>query len=123
MKEHLLYLFVPIPEGASSLQMIHRNTRLSYINERGHFTRTGSHTPELPPGKWQLIATTDNVSEEQARLIVSPVLAENDMGGFDPRFKDYRNDRWAYHTAAESFASLLTSLGIERAAILKRTEM
>lgn len=107
MKEHQNHLFVAIPEGAKHIE-VDPDCILWSLNGV-------SSGIDLPPGQWQLVATTDNVSEEQAAGIV-----ERWHSG---AYTDYERHLARVNTALESLATLLASLGIERAAILKRTEM
>lgn len=65
-------------------------------------------TKKLPPGKWQFICTTKEVSEEQAHQIVESVTTANEL----PVYRDYEFSTWM-KTAVGSLHSLLTSKGLD----------
>ena len=56
----------------------------------------------LPPGNWEIIGLYPGITEEQAKGIVDKVSNEFYVG-----YKDYRKEISAFHSASESFASLL----------------
>lgn len=75
---------------------------------------------KLPPGQWSIVGWSDELTEEQCRMIVPIqyfVHAET-----TPSFKDYTGE-WSgfINNAKKSFASLLRSHGItDRALIIKK---
>lgn len=78
----------------------------------------------LPPGQYSLVCLSNEVTEEIAGEIVDSWEVESMFGDLSKRYEDYESNRASfYHTAIESFASLLASLGItKRVAILKRNQ-
>lgn len=74
---------------------------------------------EIPPGNWQFIGTTDEVSEGMAAKIVSRAQEGTAIG-----FRDYTRKHlgWPFNTALESYQSWLRANKIPtdtRFAILK----
>lgn len=83
---------------------------------------------DLPPGNYELIGISDEITEEQTGKIVagSFVCVHEDGNHFDEYFKDYEDQQqivkseYSLQTAKESFQSLLISKGLKgRYAILK----
>lgn len=71
---------------------------------------------KLPPGQWSIVGWSDELTEEQCENIVDVSVKQGSYISFvDYEFVDF------YHTATESFASLLRSHGItDRAFIIKK---
>lgn len=67
-------------------------------------------TKKLPPGSWQLLCTTREVTEEQAKGIV-------EYDSFIDGYKDYDTDNFHHDTpfinALDSLNSLITSKGLD----------
>lgn len=95
---------LPIPEDAHGIDI----NKYANGSELNYWLISGDKETliviDLPPGNWQLICTTKEVTEEQAKGIV-----EREEG----EFKDYECDEAVYMYAANSLRSLLTSKGLD----------
>jgi len=98
---------VEVPDGAQHIEV--RNYGLNDAVEYIH-TIEGVKTcgvDDLPPGKWQIVCTSKDVTED----MLANIVCELPVG---KRFENYNGDYpvW-YHTKKESFRSLLTSKGCD----------
>lgn len=65
------WLFVEIPEDAKMIVVF--KSDFSYSCDHTDKSFNAVHQ-ELPCGKWQLHATTDNITEEQVAMITEPIF-------------------------------------------------
>jgi len=99
---------VPVPEEADGFDMNTNNgdpelTFYTIDNDERHL-----HGVALPPGTWQIVCTTKDVTEEVAHEIVET------QGEWNGRkiYKCYdKSDLWVYNSVI-SFRSLLRSLNL-----------
>lgn len=102
------YLLVPVPKGAQGFKCSDGMLKIQ--------TAIGFRFQALPPGNWQYITTSDKLTEQQAAEIVESV------GYPIAVYKNYEKpneNAWCV-TAVGSFRSLLKSLNISRAVIVKK---
>lgn len=112
------YLLVQVPEVAT-------NIRMAYENNSGlmfDLSSTASNIVMLPPGNWQYITTSELISEERAEQICPGKWPEYFENSTRPGHKDFSDNIYRDITALESFKSLLKSLNVKRAAVLKNQE-
>lgn len=99
-------LAVEVPEGASNFEICNYglNDALEYDYPQGH------EVSDLPPGNWQLLCTTKEATEEQAKGVVPMIVVRN----CDEVYEDYitPGDHY-YYEALTSLRSLLTSKGLD----------
>lgn len=119
------YLLVEVPEDASdfvihTLSLIGTESpydKLVFSSRIQDPCKCGGDMIILPTGNWQYITTSELISEEQCKEIVEADI----LGGY----KEYSNDEYDFLpwiTALDSFKSLLRSLNLKRAAVLKNQE-
>jgi hypothetical protein len=98
---------IEVPEGARSFQ-IDNDMGQKVIWKEGEYGVSDEWIYEkLPPGSWEIISLASEISEEQIRGIVE---SYNDGGLF---CRDYALKSPVFGiSAAASFRSLLTSLGL-----------
>jgi hypothetical protein len=116
------YNAVPMPNDADNVEL-HQEPGKSYLT---YHTGMGTEDYDilrepLPPGEWELIGLSDQISEGEAEKIV-----ERDyFDGIGYQYANYGVKRkWTfgnrYNSARNSLMSLLKSKGLNRAAIIKR---
>lgn len=100
-----------------------------YINGLDEDGEMQAGLKPLPPGNWQIVCTSKEATEAQAKGIVETIHIEiapspgNDFGGdWDTGYVDYENpgefagwqgDAGAFRKAVQSLKSLLTSKGCD----------
>lgn len=121
---HNGFLLIPVPEDAFSLRIDIAGTRtkltalLSETTTNGQWNKTWEWY--LPPGNWQYITTSDVITEEQAEQICPGKWPEYFENATRPGHKDFSDNIYRDITALDSFKSLLRSLNLKRAAVLKK---
>jgi hypothetical protein len=113
------WLFVPIPEG-TTVELSTDGKVLAYqIIPMTAFNDPTWHI-DLPQGQWQLHATTDNITEEKADMIVGRVVKQD---GTLVGYQDHE-ERFTlpvFKTALDSFPTFLTHHNLTgRYAILRK---
>ncbi len=105
--------YIAVPEDASSLEI--EGNELLYMTGKDYGRTRAFDRVYLPSGNWSIIATSKDITEEQAAGIVQRWAAN---------VVSYRNYMWPkeggdfYFNPKDSLRSLLKSKGIEGNAVL-----
>lgn len=119
---HNIYA-VEVPEDVSHIRVATSQNNLGdclfYVNGKGML-----QFKKLPPGTYQFLFTTKNVTKEQAREVVKPQWMV--QAGTTPSYPDYTGE-WAgfVDQPSKSFESLLRSKNLDpkkNYAVIKRNE-
>jgi hypothetical protein len=114
------YWGVSVPEDAKGflLTNIQVDTDLIYPNGYGTF----NYVCTLPPGQYELIGVSDELTEEECRGIVQK-FHNGPYRDYDREYFDPADDQMPFHLSAlESFHSLLRSKGLERVVVIKKVK-
>lgn len=109
MKTHQGHLYIEIPEGATHIAL------MSFVNKLFYTANNVDFEVKLPPGRWEIVADSSTIIEEQIKELG---LIKNfyDIDGIRG-WNDQHGGIWS--NIFKAFQSLLTSLGLTRAVILK----
>jgi lysyl-tRNA synthetase class I len=116
-KEGVELLFIDVPEGAREVDM---EPTTEQPKVRYKLSGNLYFVVILPPGSWQLLGTTDSLTEEQKEELVERIsMACNWWRNYvlTPQYYEYLCD-----SADKSWQSLLTANGIKgvRAILIKK---
>lgn len=105
-------IFSSVPNDAKDFRIATIGSRLLFRPKETNFI---SDFIELPQGNWTILNVLDDVTEDEAEMLV-------EMGSYHNTFKNYiTNDTHKSNqlrTATESLHSLATSLGVEGKTII-----
>lgn len=92
-----------VPETSSDYKIINGNTLIGLL----YGGRSSRNTMgRLPPGTWQIVCTTKDVTEEVAKEIVE------DVGTWYHLYLNYENEDETFDLPVPAFHSLLRSLNL-----------
>lgn len=120
---------VEVPEDATNVQYMKPTNRLRFFTGEMYKDKKGypyAKWIDLPPGNWQLLFLSNEVTEEEARGIVLNFKPRGFSSGAPREYKNYlsKPDDYTgwFKSAIESFQSLLKSKNLTgNFAILKQT--
>lgn len=107
-------LIVQLPDGAKNV-IIDIEGKISCITKTDYLGGEMLKI-DLPPGRYNLLFLSSQATEEDCKGVVE--ITKDEFG-----WADYTKGQFYYDTALESFASLLSSLGVTgSAAVLEKVK-
>ena len=110
-------IFSSVPNDAKDFRIATIGSRLLFRPKETNFI---SDFIELPQGNWTILNVLDDVTEDEAEMVVEEYQGEDD-GQYIPSmmgFKNYEIFPAFSLSATESLHSLATSLGVEGKTII-----
>lgn len=119
MTKHENILFVPVPEGAHGIEINTGSHSLDWFTG----DLEDSNSVDLPPGSWRFIDLHSQMTEENAREVVSNLFERSYRNYELPEDHSGWGGPYVYDTALESYHSLYRHLGLvgEQAVLINTT--